>query len=1046
MNRIISWMATNHVAANLGMLLIIFVGGISLFSLKQEIFPELPLNMISINTVYRGATPDDIENSIVLKIEEAISSVEGIEEINSLASEGVGNVTAVVETGYNVSKVKDDIKSEIDRIRSFPEDAEDPIIKINVKRSLVIQVAIFGDTDEKSLTSYTEKVRDDLLEFDNITQVEISGAKGYQLRIEVSEEKLNEYGLTFDMISGAIQSSSLDLPSGSIDTKDGEILLRSGSKARLKRDFESIIIRSDIFGRTIFLKDIADIVDGFDDSDLISFFNNKNSQMITVYQVGKQRATDIAETVKKYIEDNKGNHPYGISVDYWQDNSKLLKDRINLLVKNGILGFILVLISLTLFLDIRVAFWVSIGILISFFGSFIVVSQFGESINMISLFAFIVVLGIVVDDAIVVGESIFLISKKEGSKKGSILGTQRVSTPVIFATLTTVATFLPLAFVDGTMGRVFKVIPIVVISVLVFSLIESLLILPSHLSGINHQNRGRFITFFGKISSFFDKKLQAFISDLYLPFLKKSLNNRYLTIAISISLLLFSLGLIRGDFLKFSYFPDIEGDNIVVNLKMPVGTPFKTTESIVKYIEKKAFEVAEDFKERSLNNRVIKNISTVIGDEPFKKMRREDNGITITDPTIGEINIELYPPEERGFSAYDLMESWRSGVGEVAGIKSIKFESSLMSPGNDIEYKLAHQNYDTVKEIVEKFKEKISTFDGTGDIEDSFKEGKFELSIKLKKVGRSLGISEFELAKQIREGFFGREVQKIQRGKNEVKVLVQYGKDGRSSLSDLENMDIKTRDGRKISIGEVADLKYKRGYSRITRFDKKRVIGVTASVDKAVASSNKINEELKEYLEDLKEEYRGFEYFTGGAQKQQMKSMKTLAKGAVIGLFVVYMLLAIPFKSYSKPIIIMSAIPFGVLGAIFGHLLMGYNFSIISLLGIVALAGVVVNDSLVFVDFMNKKIDSGVSVHKAAMETGFIRFRPILLTSITTFLGLFPMILETSLQARFIVPMAISLGFGIIFATAITLIFVPAGILILDDIHNLFKREEVKNV
>jgi len=1046
MRRAIEWMVGNHVAANLIMLLILLTGMMSLYGLKQEIFPEITLDKVSIEVVYPGASPDDIETLVIEKIEESLTGVEGIDEIQGTASENRGTVVVSAAFGVDVKELFDDVEAEINRITTFPEDAEDPIVKINETKSIVIQVGVFGDLSEKELVDVTELVKDELIKRKDISQVGISGLRNYEISIELSEESLRQYGISFEQVTNAVKSSSLDLPGGKIKTTNGEILLRTQSLGYVKEDYEKIILKSDPNGNTVTIKDVANVVDAFEDSDVSTSFDLKPAALITVYRSGEETPIAVADSVKEYIELSKYNLPDKVTLTAWNDQSVLLKQRINLLLRNAAIGLLLVMFSLSLFLHVRLAFWVSMGIVISFVGTFIVMSLFGVSINMITLFAFILVLGIVVDDAIVVGENIFS-EHKEGVplKLASSKATVKVAMPVTFAVLTTVATFSPMLFVDGNMGKIMKVIPIVVIAVLLFSLFESLFILPVHLSGIKESSHG-FFAFLNKLSDSANILLDKFIRMIYAPFLEKSLKYRYTTIAVALSFLLISVGLIGGGILKFNFLPDVEGDNIVVLITMPAGTSVSQTEKVVKRFEDAAMKVQNEYelKYPHLKGKLFKHMFRLVGDQPSLKHGPNGGRGGAANPSLAEINLQLVSVEQRPFGTTEVLEKWREYSGDSSEAKSILFQNTIMNNGNDIEYQLSAPDNKLLTDAVEEFKKIIAEFGGTSEIRDDFDLGKYEYKLKLKPSAATLGVTTADIAKQVRQGYYGSEALTVQRGGEQVKVMIRYSESERRNIDSIKNMRIRTKSGAQIPLTSVAEIQFGRGVSKINRLNRERIISVIANVDELKVNPNEVNKELKKKLNKMiTGKYKSLSFTTAGAQKQQQKSMISLGKGFIVALFVLYLLLAIPFRSYSQPLIIMSAIPFGIIGAIMGHLLMGFTLSIMSVFGIVALAGVVVNDSLVLIDAIN--------VLQREHEKGFIdaiitgaqrRFRPIMLTSLTTFLGLAPMIVETEMQARFLVPMAISLGFGILFATVITLVFIPSVMVVLDEVKSIFKKRE----
>ena len=1037
MKTIINWMAENHVTTNLVMVLIIFLGIISIFTLKQEVFPEVESDTISITVPYIGASPDEVENSVIKKLEENVAGVDGVKEIRGIASENMGSLTVTADYGVDINDLKVLVQSEVDRITSFPEEAENPVIKVNVKNTAVIQLAVYGSADEKILTRITLDIKEDLLKNPVITQIGTSGIKNYELYIEVSEEKLKYYNLTIEQIAGAIKRSSLDLPGGKLTTDNGEILLRTKAKGLTKQDYENIVVTTTPMGNTIRISDIATVVDGFEDSDILSKFDTENAKLLTVYRVGNQGAIDVADAVKKYIKENESSLPNGVNLSYWKDDSKLLKERIDLLVRNAFMGLVLVILSLALFLEIRLAFWVSLGIALSFLGGFFVMSLMGVSINMITLFAFILVLGIVVDDAIVVGENIFARRGKDiSSLKASKDGANRVSVPVVFAVFTTVTAFLPLSYTEGMMGKIMGQIPVIVIGVLLFSLFESLLILPAHLSTLG-ESKNALIKFFNNISKKANEYLRLFLTKMFTPFLKKTLNNRYLTLSLSLATLIVSIGLVVGGVINYAFMPEVEGDNIIVRINMPTGTSYLETKKILDKLETTALETMDEFESKE-NIKLYKHLYSIVGEQPSTKK----GPVAITnniDPSVAEVNIELISLDFRKSSAKEIMDRWREKTGDIPGVKSLLFQSSIMSAGKAIEYNLSSTDEYELENAIIDFKELLKRYDGVTDIVDDFEKGKMELKFKLKPLAESYGLSVSDLANQVRQGFYGMEILKLQRGNDEVTVKVRYPRDERNSISDIEDIMIRTKKGAEIPFSDIAEVEMGRGFSKIIRLDRSRVITVSANVNTEIVSENKINAEISLELEKMfSERYNNVSFTKGGSQKQQQESMASLGKGFLVALFVIYLLLAIPFKSYIQPLVIMSAIPFGIIGAIVGHLVMGYTVSLISGLGIVALSGVVVNDSLVLVELINEfHRDKGHSLYDSIVLAATKRFRPIMLTSLTTFLGLLPMIFETSLQARFLIPMAISLGFGVIFATGITLIFIPSGMMFLEDIKKM---------
>jgi len=1047
MRSAIAWMNENHVAANLLMLFIVVSGIVSLINVKQEVFPEIPLDFITVEVVYRGASPKDVEETVCVKIEEAIAGIEGIEKVSSISSEGIGIITAQTEFGADIKEVRDKMKAEVDRLTTLPKDAEKPVIKEGIVRAQVIQLGIYGDVDEKTLKVVGEEIKDDLLKNPGITQVAISGVKNYEISIEVSEEKLRKLGMTFSEITNAVKTGSLDLPGGKIKTGTGEILIRTNALGKNADSYKNVVLRTNFDGTIITVGDVATVRDSFEDSDLKTFFNSKPAALINVYRVGDQKATEVAQVVKNYIEDKSPRLPKGVSVTSWDDKTKILKARIDLLVRNAIMGFILVLITLALFLDVRLAFWVSSGIIISFIGAFTVMIYTDTSINVISLFAFIIVLGIVVDDAIVVGENIFS-EREKGVEPGkaSKIGALRVSIPVVFAILTTIAAFGPLLFLDGSIGKVMGVIPVVVIAVLVLSLIESLFILPAHLSSVKIQKTGVCTNYLCRISQATSKGLEKFVKNKFTPFLRLAVKYKYTTIAINVFILLFAVGMLTSGILSFTFFPEVESDNMISLVEMPPGTSIKQTEEVIEKIMRSADTVIAEYKEKypEVADILVKNTFSIIGEQPATAGGPRGKTSLFADPSKAQVTIELLSSEKRSFSTTEMVNRWRELTGPVPSVRSLTFQASMFSSGNPVEVQLSGENDEDLAKAVKMTEEILREYKGVFDIKNTLQEGKEELKLKLRPSASTLGLTTNDLAFQVRQAFFGDEALRIQRGKDEIRVMVRYDEEHRKSLADIRNMMIRTKGGDEIPFSDVAEVDMGRGYASINRSNRTRIASVTADVDDLVTNANEINKDLATRIEkDVLPKLQNITYSFEGSQREQQKSLGSLVIGYAIALMLIYMLLAIPFKSYSQPLIIMSAIPFGLIGAIFGHILLGWNMTIMSLIGVVALSGVVVNDSLVLVDFINEMVrEKGESLNKAIIKASGQRIRPILLTSITTFVGLLPMIFEKSIQAQFLIPMAISLGFGVVFSTATTLILVPCGISAIEDLKNVFKGKK----
>ncbi len=1035
----VKWMVHNHVAANLLMIVLVAGGLIRMHSIKQEVFPEISLDTIRITVAYPGAGPEEVEEGILLQIEENLSGVEGIKEVKSLAREGVGTVSAELYPGEDPDMKLQEIKSEVDRIVTFPEDAERPVITKLLNRYEVISVVVFGDVSDRALREQAEIIRDELLAYPEITQVELSGVRPYEISINVPEENLRRYGLTLGQIAARVREASIDLPGGTVKTEGGEILLRTKGRRYRGPGYADIVVLASPDGTTVRLGDIAEVRDSFEETDMFARFDGKPAAMVKVFRVGDQKPIDISRIVNRYVEEKRGSLPDSLSISTWNDTSELLHSRISLLEKNAFLGLLLVIIILGLFLELRLALWVMLGIPISFLGSMLVFPYLDVSINMISLFAFILALGILVDDAIVVGENIY--EQRQRGKpylKAAIDGALEVAVPVTFSVLTTVTAFLPLVFVSGMMGKFIRVIPLVVISLLLISLVESLFVLPAHLAmgGPRPASRG-LVGAIDRLRTGFGRKLDAFVAGPYSRFLDLCLRNRYTTIAVGVALLFLTVGVVKGGILKFHFMPAVDGDVITVSLKMEPGTPVEETARVQKFLEDKAMEVVAEYdRTRPEGDSIMRNFYAVVGGTMI-----EAGHLGATPDSrahLSDMALFLKESEERGVPAEEIANKWRAKVGEIPGVESIVFASNVVRMGANIDIQLAHEDFRVLAVASDRIKKALARYPGVGDIEGGYSKGKKELKLRLTPEGRSLGITEEYLGRQVRNAFYGAEALRLQRGRNEVKVMVRYPEHDRKSLGTLDSMRIRTPGGGEIPLNRAAFISEGRGFSEINRAERKRVVNVTASVDDKVANAEEILRDLKQtVLKDLKADFPGLSFNMEGEEKERMESMGSMGEGYLIALIAMFALLAIPFRSYSQPLLIMAAIPFGLVGAVAGHLIMGFKLSILSIFGLVALSGVVVNDSLLLIDKINRDRQEGAQLFEAVLDGCRRRFRPILLTSLTTFFGLTPMILETSVQAQFLIPMAISLAFGILFATGITLLLIPSLYLVLEDVRRL---------
>ncbi len=1023
----IAWFARNSVAANLLMVTIVAFGLFSLFKLiPLEIFPSFEKDEVTINMTLKGATPEDVEQGLTIRIEESIADLEGIKQIKSTSSEGKATVNAEIAKGYDPKDLLAEIKNRVDAINTFPEDAEKAIIEKTLRKREVIVVTLSSDYEEKEIREYAQDIRDNIVQLPGVTQAELSGVRDYEISVEVSQNILLQYDLTINDISEAISNSSIDLSAGNLKTTGGDILVRLKGQAYTKDEFESIIVKTNSDGSIIRLKDITTIIDGFEETPIRSRLNGKNSVFIDVYRVGNESAIEVADTVKKFIEEKQSLLPQGFELSYWDDDSLIVKNRLSILLSNAVQGSILIIVLLTLFLRPAIAFWVFLGIPVSFAGAFFIMPVFDVTLNTLSLFGFILVLGIVVDDAIVTGENIYThLKNSESGEMAAIQGTKEIARPVTFGILTTIAAFAPLAFVEGDRSTLFTQIPYVVIPVLIFSLIESKFILPAHLKHIKLREEKSKTSKLEELQHKFADGFEKVILKYYKPILNLAINNKFITISIFTSILTLIIALILGGWTKFIFFPRVPSETIEVNLTMPTGTPFEVTNKHIIHLTNTAEKLKEKYKDKNTNESIVKNIMTQTGGR---------GGVS----NEGRVQFEITPPEKREIkiTSAQLAREWRQLTGIIIGAENVEFRSERGRGGDPIDIQLVGSSMQTLSIVANEIKKYLQNFETVFDISDSLSDGKEELKIELTKQGKLLGITKQEISQQVRAAIYGIEVQSIQRGRDDVKVMIRFPKKDRKSIANLNELIITTKNGDKIPLSNIATLVPNKGPSAINRTDRFRTINVTADIDKVNTNMFALQNDLSAYIDTLLTKYPGVKYSFEGEQKEQAETFDSLLYSLIFAVFAIYVLLAIPFKSYVQPIIVMSVIPFGIIGAVVGHWILGMDLTVLSFMGMLALMGVLVNDSLVLVDYINKKYEETKDILEAVLTAGVARFRPVMLTSLTTFIGLMPLLFDESTSAQFLIPMAISLGFGILFATFTTLILVPVHYLL---IHNLTK-------
>ena len=971
-----------------------------------------------------SAAPLEVEEGVVIKVEEAVETIRGIAKITSSAREGMGQVSLEIEDGYELSEITDEVKLAIDGISTFPGEIERPTITKFMFRNGALNVQVHGNLDEASMKELVEQIRDEITALPEVSYAEVMGSRPFEIAIEVSENTMRQYGMTLDQVAQTIRRWSVDLPGGSIRTEGGNIRLRTKGQAYTGADFEEIVLLSNADGTRVTLGDIAVINDGFAEVESFSFFDGERSFGVNVMSNPDENEIAISEAVHRYVKMRSATLPPGVKLTAWADGTFYLKGRLTMMLENMGLGAILVFVILGIFLHLKFASWVIIGLPVAFLGAFMMLPIVGVTVNIMSLFAFILVIGIVVDDAIIIAESVYTYTDEKGYNVANIVaGAQRVAVPATFGVLTTIMAFLPLLFVTGRTSSINSAIGWVVVFCLLFSLVESKLILPSHLSLMKSSHGAK-----QGLADRIDRALRHFIDRIYSPFLARAIEFRYATLAFFLSLIIVMFGLMAGGVVRFVFFPDIDNDFVMANIELEDGAPEALIYDILNQMDRDLRDVNQDIK-----NDTGSDID--VADHMFAYIQ---NG------TRGMLQVELFKGEFRPATTKELEMRWREKVGDIAGTKELTFISTMsMGGGAPISLNLAGRNTNHLEQASEELAEHLRSFQGVYEVQNAAVAGPEELMLRIKPEGEALGITLVDLARQVRQAFYGAEAQRIQRGTQEVKVMVRYPKDQRESIGNLENMWIRTPDGRELPFASVAEYTLEQGYTAITRTGGKRTITISANVNNSITQPGiVIAQVIRDFMPDLLSRYPGLTYELSGSSLDERMSLTQLGYAFLAAMFGIYVLMAVPLRSYMQPLMIMSVIPFGIVGAVIGHMILGIAVSSISIIGIVALSGVVVNDSLIIVHFVNARVAEGMPRAQAAVESGAARFRAILLTSLTTFFGLIPILMESSTQAQMVVPMAVSLAFGILFATLITLILIPCLYNILGDMSRQKQPKE----
>jgi len=1036
MNNLLASFARNTVFANILLLLIFFAGFLATKMMVRESFPEFSIDKIHISVPYPGADPEEVEEGINQKIEEALESIQGIEQYTTRSKENAASVLVDVKDGHDTAEVLDLVRSHINAISTLPVGAEKPIIREIVKKQVVMLLSLSGDLSEKQLKQWGERIKDEVKMIPLVSQVEAYGTREYEIGIEISEEKLRRYGMTFDQVASIVRKSSLNLTGGTLRTAGEEIRIRTVGRKYTGEELADIVVMASPEGEIITLGRIATIKDDFTEDPVFATIDDLPAMFVQIAKTEEEDAIKISNAVQDFVAEKEKILPPGVHISVFYDTTDSLRARISLLTRNGMIGLCLVFFMLWLFLDMRLSFWAGLGIPISIAGAMFILWSIDATINMISLFGLIMVLGIVVDDAIVVGEAIYVHRKRgESPLDAAVNGVSEVAMPVLAAVTTTIVAFIPLSYVGGTMGKFVAILPVVVIACLIISLIESLLLLPAHLSHLPDLNKPK------KLWGPFDliergraavsSGLEVFIEKRYVPFISAVLNWRYVSLSVAIAVLMLSVGLVKGGLVKFQVFPKLDGFVITSTVEFPEGTPPGVTSEALTQIEQAFDRLAEK--------------TTTTSGEPLVRQRLVLVGQVLsgdmgaTGPHMGSIQIILLPSEDRGVHSNDLLIDWEKEVGGIPGVKSLSFNEMGAGPqGAEIEVWLQGREMDDLLDAADDLQEALTEFQGVYQIRSDYAQGKNELQLSLKPEASTLGLSVQDLAGQINAGFYGREAFRLQRGSDDIRVKVRYTALERSRISDFEKVHIRTADGREVPLLSVANISFAPGFSTISRTDGMRRIKVTAEVNNKLANSGEIFAELgKTTFRELQAEYPSIHLAMQGSKKNTRESFASLIVGFPIAMLGIFVIISTIFRSYIQPFIILFTIPFGIIGAIIAHRLLHYDLSMMSIFGMVALSGVVINDAIVLIERVNNNLADGMTLFDAIVQGGARRFRAIFLTSISTVGGLAPLIMETDMQAQFLIPMALSVAGGVAFATVLTLILIPSLLVIMNDLRRI---------
>jgi multidrug efflux pump subunit AcrB len=1022
MNGLIEWWARNSVAANLLMVGIFVSGVIGFSAMEREMDPQVKFPGLEINVTWPGAAPQEVEEQIVARIEESVSDMDAIEWVRSTSQEGYGGVYILAEQQVDFTQFMNDVKIRVDSIASFPRDIEPPQVRQWVNQQEFIRVAVHGDLTEQELKRLAEQLRREAAVLPAITIVQLFGVRAEEVSVQVSEEALRRYGMSFNDVAAAIRNNSINQSSGSVRTDVGTYQLKVRNQADTEAEFSAIIIRQTSDGGIIRVGDVATVIDGFEDNPILATLNGEPAVLLQVMTTETMDIVKASDSIREWIEERQDTLPEGAQLTLWTDNAEDFKSRMATIGSSAAIGLALVLIFLVLTLRPIVAFWVAVGIATAYAGAFVFLPSVGVSLNMLSTFAFLLVLGIVVDDAIVVGEGIHTEAHRiGGGVESAIAGAQLVAKPVIFGVLTTIMAFMPWLFLSGSTSEFTRHITWVVILALMFSLIESLWILPAHLARMKPR-KDELLGRFGHFQKGISDGIIHFAHKRYRKIGQFAVDRRYLTASVFITALVVGIGLFSTGWIKKAFMPEMESDEIIVEVIMPEGAPYSRALEILAQLQKAELELEEEVNDRTGGEgKLIENWYT---------RSRRDSVLAI---------VKLAPPEVRDMSAKDASIRLRELMGDVPDAKEVSVRYTQNDDGPGFELSIRHPDLEVLRVAVDDLENQLRTYEMLYDVRNNLESASEEIRIVLKPGAHKLGLTMSDVTRQVRQAYYGEEVQRLPRNGQDVKVMVHYPIESRQSIESLKHFRVRTEDGREVPLLSVAELEYAPGIKRIQRWNGNRAARVSADLKDSVRED--IMEDLDEnFFPDWEKRYPGIQRGAVGQAEGEARFINEVIGLYFVAFFVMYAMLAVAFHSYWQPLLILVAMPYAYVGAIYGHALLNMTMAIFSYFGIAAAAGVVVNDNLVLMDYCNRLRDQGMSRREAIIEAGVARFRPILLTSVTTIVGLTPMMLERSMQAAFLQPIVVALAFGVFFAFFVTLLMVPSLYGIGLDINDFFTR------